>query len=84
MADLLLQATTANSGNPVESHFCGRCGTTLWHEGPATQGLAFVKAGVIVQKEAVNELEPVAEIFTKRRANWLGVVEGAHQKEEME
>ncbi|KAM0268874.1 hypothetical protein ACHAQH_009899 [Verticillium albo-atrum] len=24
------------SGNPVTNHFCGRCGTTLWRDGPVS------------------------------------------------
>ncbi|KAM0323635.1 hypothetical protein ACHAQA_008570 [Verticillium albo-atrum] len=73
----------AKSGNPVTNHFCGACGTTLWRDGPATQGMMYVKAGTL-EEDALGATRPVAEIFTKRRAAWVVPVEGAHQKEEME
>lgn len=58
--------STANSGNPVTSHFCGNCGTTLWRDGPATQGMTYVKAGMLDGATA-DGVKPVAEIFTRSR-----------------
>lgn len=74
--------STADSGNPVTSHFCGNCGTTLWREGPATQGMTYVKGGML-DGAAAEGAKPVAEIFTKSRLPWLQAIEGAHQKEVM-
>lgn len=74
--------STANSGNPVTSHFCGNCGTTLWRDGPATQGMTYVKGGMLDGVAAAG-VKPMAEIFTRSRLPWLHAIEGAHQKEEM-
>ncbi|KAF9873128.1 hypothetical protein CkaCkLH20_09291 [Colletotrichum karsti] len=76
-------STTANSGNPVISHFCGDCGVTLWRDGPATNGLMYLKAGILDAKYH-NAQAPVAEIFTVKRLSWLTAVSGAAQKKEME
>lgn len=74
--------STANSGNPVTSHFCGTCGTTLWRDGPATQGMTYVKGGML-DGVAADGAKPLAEIFTRSRLSWLHAVDGAHQKNEM-
>ncbi|KAF3797545.1 hypothetical protein GCG54_00008537 [Colletotrichum gloeosporioides] len=73
----------ALSGNPVTNHFCGSCGTTLWREGPKTQGLCYVKAGILDDADAVNMRKPSAEIFTTRRIEWMKPMEGALQKKEL-
>ena len=74
--------TKADSGNDIINNFCGKCGITLWAEGPGTP-LAFVKAGVLDDEDALNQAKPTMEIYTCRRAAWLSPVEGAQQKERM-
>lgn len=74
-------SNTADSGASVTSHFCGNCGSTLWRDGPASQGLLYLKAGSINEISEVDARSPVAEIFVKRRAAWVKPIEGAQQKE---
>ncbi|KAH7006898.1 Mss4-like protein [Ilyonectria destructans] len=71
---------TANSGNAVTSHFCGTCGTTLWRDGPESQGLVYLKAGTLDDVASVNARPPVAEIFTRGRIEWVQPLSGAVQK----
>ncbi|KAI8713782.1 CENP-V/GFA domain-containing protein [Fusarium sp. LHS14.1] len=74
----------SNTGNAVTSHFCGNCGTTIWRDGPATQGMVYLKAGTIDNNdERVNARAPVAEIFTRRRIEWVHPMEGAQQKADL-
>lgn len=44
----------------------------------------YLKAGVIDQQDAVEEMKPKAEIFTKRRISWVQSIEDAFQKAEMD
>ncbi|KAJ3543279.1 hypothetical protein NM208_g3661 [Fusarium decemcellulare] len=74
---------TANTGNEVTSHFCGNCGTTIWRDGPASQGLVYLKAGTIDDAALVNARPPVSEIFCKRRIEWVKPVEGAKLKDDL-
>ncbi|OLN97583.1 hypothetical protein CCHL11_01000 [Colletotrichum chlorophyti] len=75
--------STAKSGNPVISHFCGNCGVTLYRDGPATNGLMYLKAGTLEDLEDQNSVKPVAEIFTSRRLEWVSPLPGTAQKAEM-
>ncbi|WYZ36539.1 hypothetical protein EsH8_II_000045 [Colletotrichum jinshuiense] len=75
--------TKALSGSPVTNHFCGSCGTTLWRDGAATQGICYLKAGILDDAAAVDSRKPAAEIFTTRRITWLHSIEGAFQKQEL-
>ncbi|RSL71777.1 hypothetical protein CEP53_001335 [Fusarium sp. AF-6] len=53
----------SNTGNNVTSHFCGNCGTTLWRDGPATQGLVYLKAGTIdSDDERINASQESVEV----------------------
>ncbi|KAH6986164.1 Mss4-like protein [Ilyonectria sp. MPI-CAGE-AT-0026] len=72
----------AESGNMVTSHFCSKCGTTLWVDGPAVL-LKFVKAGVLDDPNALDTAKPVMELYTCRRAGWLPALGGCQQKERM-
>ncbi|KAI5866296.1 Mss4-like protein [Durotheca rogersii] len=72
----------AESGNPITSHFCGDCGTTLWREGPGYAGFKIVKTGVLDDPAATfDALRPAAELFVRSRAAWLSPIPGAEQKE---
>ncbi|EXF75057.1 hypothetical protein CFIO01_12485 [Colletotrichum fioriniae PJ7] len=76
-------STTANSGNTVTSHFCNNCGVTLWRDGPASDGLMYLKAGTLDDFNDQKSVTPMAEIFVSKRLSWLGPVPGAAQKLEM-
>ncbi|KAF6827544.1 hypothetical protein CPLU01_09013 [Colletotrichum plurivorum] len=75
--------TTANSGNPATSYFCGNCGVTLWREGTASPGLLYLKAGALDDRQEQASNQPAAELFTSRRLDWVAHIPGAHQKKEM-
>ncbi|KAF6801014.1 hypothetical protein CSOJ01_12063 [Colletotrichum sojae] len=75
--------TTANSGNPATSHFCGNCGVTLWREGKASPGLLYLKAGALDDRQEQVSNQPAVELFTSRRLDWVAQISGAHQKKEM-
>ncbi|KAE8394095.1 Mss4-like protein [Aspergillus alliaceus] len=61
--------TTGESGNAVQKHFCGDCGTPL-NAQPDGKGVVVVKAGTL-DEEPRGELELAIEIFCKRREAWV-------------
>jgi hypothetical protein len=59
----------AESGGLVTCHFCGTCGTRLWHE-PAGSGFLHIKPGTL---DDPSQLVPRYEAWTKRKASWLAI-----------
>ncbi|KAF2020951.1 hypothetical protein BU24DRAFT_404011 [Aaosphaeria arxii CBS 175.79] len=71
----------ADSGNVIDNHFCGDCGSTLWRGGASFPGLVVLKVGTLDDADAINNYKAGAELFTRSRAPWIHAVEGAAQKE---
>uniref|UniRef100_A0A8H7K4K1 CENP-V/GFA domain-containing protein n=1 Tax=Bionectria ochroleuca TaxID=29856 RepID=A0A8H7K4K1_BIOOC len=76
-------AMKGGSGQLVTNYFCANCGVTLYREGEVMPGTLFVKAGVLDDIQAVNQLRPHGEIFVRARPDWVTPVAGASQKQEM-
>jgi len=74
---------TAGSGNDMESHFCGDCGSTLWRQGKSYAGLRIVKIGTLDDVNTLISMKPIAELFAPGRIPWVAAIEGAVQKKAM-
>jgi hypothetical protein len=59
----------SEDGGAVVCHFCGTCGTRLWHE-PQGSGFLHVKPGTL---DDSSTLAPRFEAWTKRKAPWLTI-----------
>ncbi|MCJ1245352.1 hypothetical protein MMC30_002556 [Trapelia coarctata] len=71
---------TADGGNPITSHFCGDCGSTLFRTGDSFPGLTIIKVGVMDDVDAFEGARPGVELFSGGRVGWVKGVEGAEQK----
>ena len=71
---------TADSGNPITSHFCPECGSTLWREGPTFGDMKVVKAGVLDGNKALEDATPAAELYAPERVSWVNQVPGTADK----
>ena len=59
---------TAESGKGLDRHFCPECGARLFTTNlDGFPGMVFVTIGSLEQKDGI---EPVLEMFTKRRLKW--------------
>ncbi|MCC8941142.1 GFA family protein [Bradyrhizobium sp. Arg68] len=65
---------SGDSGHPVLRHFCGRCGSPILAISALMPGKVVVKAGTL---DSLEGLQPQAEIYTDRAAEWLAPVPGA-------
>ena len=71
------------SGKPITNFFCGDCGSTLWRESVVFAGLRIVKAGVLDDVRALdNVAAPAMELFVGHRVGWAPQIQGAIQKED--
>lgn len=61
--------------------FCGECGSALSKEADAEafKGKVIVFAGCLDGPEALQGLNPEAEMWTKYRVGWRGELEGRRQ-----
>lgn len=82
------EVKNTGSGNPVETHFCGECGATLWTSAALRPGLVVVKAGCLDvggdaegEGDVLERLIPKMETWTAGRPGWVGCVDGAVQCE---
>lgn len=62
------------SGQPHDVFFCERCGTTVWSRYHPVPWALFVRAGTLDNPDAV---QPDLHIFTRSKAPWLQLPEGA-------
>ena len=60
--------------------FCPRCGSRILN--PPDPGDSFVEIRIGTLDDAPFNLQPEAEIWTKRREPWIAPVEGASQHDE--
>jgi hypothetical protein len=63
----------ADSGESIETFFCGDCGTTMWRETPT------FKVGVLDTLDGFNDAKPDLELYVPQRAAWVQPVAGATQ-----
>lgn len=67
---------TSDTGNTVERHFCGKCGSPLFSTLPAQPGMTFVKAGTL---DDTSHLNPQVHFWTKSSQNWVEIDSGLAQ-----
>jgi len=63
-----------DSGQPVNRHFCGLCGSPIVVKPASLPGKVVLKAGTL---DSLDGLLPQAEIYTDHAAKWLTPVAGA-------
>lgn len=73
--------THHEAGFPMTVTFCADCGSALSKEADADafKGMVIVFAGCLDGPEALQEITPEAEMWTKYRAGWRGSLEGTRQ-----
>jgi hypothetical protein len=69
----------ADSGESIETFFCGDCGTTMWRETPTFGDNKAFKVGVLDTLDGFNDAKPDLELYAPQRASWVKAVEGATQ-----
>ena len=69
------------AGSPMTITFCADCGSALSKEADseAFKGMIIVLAGCLDGPEALQEIIPQAEMWTKYRVGWRGNLEGTRQ-----
>ncbi|KAI9368040.1 Mss4-like protein [Aspergillus egyptiacus] len=76
-------AKTSDSGNQIRNYFCPDCGTPLFGHKITPDGgsgeITIVRVGIFDDMEILSERIPEAEIYTDRRLEWIGPVDGAEQ-----
>jgi hypothetical protein len=77
---LYLDSTSSDSGQAIQRHFCGDCGSPLTAQG-TVQHLIVIKAGTL-DEESRGQLDLAVEIFSKRKDKWARASDGnsAHQR----
>jgi len=69
----------ADSGESIETFFCGDCGTTMWRETPTFGPNKAFKVGVLDTLQGFNDAKPDLELYAPQRASWVQPVAGAKQ-----
>lgn len=62
------------SGQPFNRHFCSRCGTHFRSEGPAYEGIEFIKGGTLDDLEG---FPPATHIWCEQKVSWIDIPDGA-------
>ena len=58
----------ADSGNPIDCHFCPTCGVRLNHDPKKLSGTYKVKPGSL---DDCDWLAPAVQVWTKRKQSWV-------------
>lgn len=58
------------SGLPVKRYFCGNCGSPIYSDVNAFDGILFIKAGSL---DDASWIEPSVEIWTDSKLPWAGI-----------
>jgi hypothetical protein len=64
------------SGKPFNRHFCSKCGSHFLSNGPAYEGLEFIKAGTL---DNPNAFVPAVHIWCEEKLDWLELPKGSTQ-----
>ncbi len=64
------------SGTPFNRHFCSKCGSHFLSDGPAYEGMEFIKAGSL---DDPSWAEPQVHIWCEEKLDWLNLPEGSTQ-----
>lgn len=63
------------SGNPVYRRFCGTCGSPIFSELSAGNGMIIVKVGTL---DDPSQLTPAVSVWTSTKWPWVDIPEGQH------
>ena len=66
--DLKEYVTTGGSGMPFHYFFCPECGTRIYGEAEAIEGVRMVPIGAY---DDPTPFEPKLEVFTELKLNWI-------------
>ncbi|PTB44630.1 hypothetical protein M441DRAFT_131580 [Trichoderma asperellum CBS 433.97] len=71
----------ADSGNIINSYFCGDCGSTIWRESANCGPNRVVKAGTLDDSRRIISTAVFdAEVFTRSRVEWVQSIAGVSQR----
>lgn len=76
--DPMIYEDRSETGNIVERHFCGKCGSPLLTTVPTQPGVTFVKAGTL---DETSHLDPQMHFWTKSAQKWVVIDPGVPQME---
>ncbi|MEP2101972.1 MAG: GFA family protein [Parasphingorhabdus sp.] len=76
--DLTTYEDSSETGNVVERHFCGKCGSPLLSTLPTQPGMTFVKAGTL---DDTSHLNPQVHFWTKSSQDWVTIDPNVPQME---
>ena len=65
---LSVYTRAAHSGAETSCYFCENCGTRIYHQSSNSPERLTLKGGVL---ECTESLNPVAHLWTKRKADWV-------------
>lgn len=66
------------SGNVLQRHFCGNCGSQVQSVSPAYAGQAIIKMGLFAESDGWGKdiQAPVAQIFIRNNKQWETLLDG--------
>ncbi|KAJ3564367.1 hypothetical protein NPX13_g7871 [Xylaria arbuscula] len=67
--------TTPESGGTLKRSFCGNCGSPVRVQSSKNPGASVIPVGII--DGGKDDFKPQIEFFCKRKAGWVGAIEGA-------
>ncbi|QYS98054.1 CENP-V/GFA domain-containing protein [Trichoderma simmonsii] len=71
----------ADSGDTINSYFCGDCGSMIWRESTNCGPNKVVKAGTLDDSGKIISTSVFdAEVFTRSRVEWVQPIAGASQR----
>ena len=73
----------AESGNPIDSHFCPECGSTMFTTGVAFGDNKIIKVGSLDSKDSLQQWKPAFELFATNKPSWIPKIQDAEAKKAM-
>ena len=67
-----------SSGNSVERHFCGNCGSPIYSALPGQPDVIYLKTGTMDDTSA---FKPMFNVWCSTKQNWVELPEGVPQME---
>lgn len=67
-----------SSGNSVERHFCGNCGSPIYSALPGQPDVIYLKTGTMDDTSA---FKPMFNVWCSKKQNWVELPEGVPQME---
>jgi len=74
--ETMVYMDSGDSGQAVNRHFCGRCGSPIIAKTALAPGKVVVKAGTL---DSMEGLQPQSEIYADHAVNWVAPFAGARR-----